>query len=209
MILSISAMMAYLVEHMMMKSEVAEADLTILITTIDGDQISFNGPYMQAPRASYETLLLLLLAENELKESSTNAVYVSEFEDFMRQKISDELMGETIIIEACQSLTEIKKKSTTGGCQFLGRRLISWQCKKQTIMANSTTEAEYVAAANCCRQVLWIQNQMMDYGFNFMNTKIHIDNESTICIVKNPVYHQDQSTLRFDITSLRDAIRKD
>ncbi|GKG03868.1 uncharacterized mitochondrial protein-like protein, partial [Tanacetum coccineum] len=35
------------------------------------------------------------------------------------------------------------RKSTTGGCQFLGRRLISWQCKKQTIMANSTTEAEY------------------------------------------------------------------
>ncbi|GJV75545.1 hypothetical protein Tco_1507129 [Tanacetum coccineum] len=39
-------------------------------------------------------------------------------------------------------------KSTTGGCQFLGKRLISWQCKKQTIVANSTTEAEYVAAAN-------------------------------------------------------------
>ncbi|GJX32579.1 reverse transcriptase domain-containing protein [Tanacetum coccineum] len=39
-------------------------------------------------------------------------------------------------------------------------------------------EAEYVAAANCCGQVLWIQNQMLDYGFNFMNTKIYIDNES-------------------------------
>ncbi|GJS33861.1 putative ribonuclease H-like domain-containing protein [Tanacetum coccineum] len=64
----------------------------------------------------------------------------------------------------------LDKKSTTGGCQFLGRRLISWQCKKQTIVANSTTEAEYVAAANCCGQVLWIQNQMMDYGFNFHNT---------------------------------------
>ncbi|GJT36113.1 hypothetical protein Tco_0926532 [Tanacetum coccineum] len=37
--------------------------------------------------------------------------------------------------------------------------------------------------------VLWVQNQLLDYGFNFMNTKIHIDNESTICIVKNPVYH--------------------
>ncbi|GJT58802.1 putative ribonuclease H-like domain-containing protein [Tanacetum coccineum] len=83
----------------------------------------------------------------------------------------------------------LDRKSTTGGCQFLGRRLISWQCKKQTIVANSTTEAEYVAAAHCCGQVLWIQNQMMDYGFNFMNTKIHIDNESTICVVKNPVYH--------------------
>ncbi|GJV26871.1 putative ribonuclease H-like domain-containing protein [Tanacetum coccineum] len=44
----------------------------------------------------------------------------------------------------------------------------------------STTGAEYVAAANCCGQVLWIQNQMLDYGFNFMNTKIHIDNEGTI-----------------------------
>ncbi|GJV86159.1 putative ribonuclease H-like domain-containing protein [Tanacetum coccineum] len=40
------------------------------------------------------------------------------------------------------------RKSTTGGCQFLGRRLISWQCKKQTIMATSSTEAKYVAAAN-------------------------------------------------------------
>nr|GEW50447.1 hypothetical protein [Tanacetum cinerariifolium] len=40
------------------------------------------------------------------------------------------------------------RKSTTGGCQFLGRRLILWQCKKQTIMATSTTEAEYVAAAS-------------------------------------------------------------
>ncbi|GJZ89064.1 putative ribonuclease H-like domain-containing protein [Tanacetum coccineum] len=48
----------------------------------------------------------------------------------------------------------LDKKSTTGGCQFLGRRLISWQCKKQTIVANSTTEAKYVAAANCCGQVL-------------------------------------------------------
>nr|GEV18951.1 hypothetical protein [Tanacetum cinerariifolium] len=46
------------------------------------------------------------------------------------------------------------RKSTTGGCQFLGRRLISWQFKKQTIMATSTTEAEYVAAASCCGQVL-------------------------------------------------------
>ncbi|GJU04981.1 putative ribonuclease H-like domain-containing protein [Tanacetum coccineum] len=55
-------------------------------------------------------------------------------------------------------------KSTTGGCQFLGCRLISWQCKKQTVVANSTTEAEYVAASSCCGQVLWIQTQLLDYG---------------------------------------------
>ncbi|GKE46079.1 hypothetical protein Tco_1477337 [Tanacetum coccineum] len=74
----------------------------------------------------------------------------------------------------------LDRKSIIGGCQFLGKKLISWQCKKQTIVANSTTEVEYVAAANCYGQVLLIQNQVLDYGFNCMNTKIHIDNESTI-----------------------------
>ncbi|GJT00948.1 ribonuclease H-like domain-containing protein [Tanacetum coccineum] len=43
----------------------------------------------------------------------------------------------------------LNRKSTTRGCQFFGKRLISWQCKKQTIVANSNTEAEYVVAANC------------------------------------------------------------
>ncbi|GJX97962.1 putative reverse transcriptase domain-containing protein [Tanacetum coccineum] len=49
-----------------------------------------------------------------------------------------------------QALSRGVTKSTTGGCQFLGNRLISWQCKKQTVVATSTTEAEYVAAASCC-----------------------------------------------------------
>nr|GEV57795.1 hypothetical protein [Tanacetum cinerariifolium] len=44
----------------------------------------------------------------------------------------------------------LNRKSTTGGCQFLGCRLISWQCKKQTVVATSSTKAEYVAAASCC-----------------------------------------------------------
>ncbi|GJV44156.1 hypothetical protein Tco_1428692 [Tanacetum coccineum] len=46
----------------------------------------------------------------------------------------------------------LDKKSTIGGCQFLGCRLISWQCKKQTVVANSTTEAKYVAASSCYGQ---------------------------------------------------------
>ncbi|GJR38664.1 putative ribonuclease H-like domain-containing protein [Tanacetum coccineum] len=102
----------------------------------------------------------------------------------------------------------LDRKSTIGGCQFFGRRLISWQCKKQTIVANSTTKAEYVAAVNCCGQVLWIHNQMMDYGFNFMNTKIHIDNESTICIVKNPVYHSRTKHIEIRHHFIRDCYEK-
>ncbi|GJR17987.1 putative ribonuclease H-like domain-containing protein [Tanacetum coccineum] len=74
----------------------------------------------------------------------------------------------------------LDKKSTTGGCQFLGSRLISWQCKKQTVVANSTTEAEYVAAASCCGQTKHIK-----IGHHFIRDsnekkliqmiKIHID----------------------------------
>ncbi|GJU66394.1 putative ribonuclease H-like domain-containing protein [Tanacetum coccineum] len=75
-------------------------------------------------------------------------------------------------------------------------------------LATSTTEAEYVVAASCCGQVLWIQNQMLDYGFNFMNTKIYIDNESTICIVKNLVYHFKTKHIAIRHHFIRDAYEK-
>ncbi|GJU22074.1 putative ribonuclease H-like domain-containing protein [Tanacetum coccineum] len=97
------------------------------------------------------------------------------------------------------------RRSTSGGCQYLGRRLVSWQCKKQTIVAISSTEAEYVAAASCCAQVLWMQNQLLDYGFNFMNTEIHIDNESTICIVRNPVFHSKTKHIQIRHHFIRDC----
>ncbi|GKD17650.1 hypothetical protein Tco_1206808, partial [Tanacetum coccineum] len=117
----------------------------------------------------------------------------------------------TFAVCACASDyagASLDRKSTTGGCQFLGKRLISWQCKKETIVANSTTEAEYVAAANCCGQVLWIQNKMLDYGFNFMNTKIYIDNESTICIVKNPKFHAKTKHIKIRHHFIRDSYEK-
>ncbi|GJT31033.1 putative ribonuclease H-like domain-containing protein [Tanacetum coccineum] len=102
----------------------------------------------------------------------------------------------------------LDKKSTTGGCQFIGCRLISWQWKKQTVVVNSTTKAEYIAASNYCRQVLWIQNQLLDYGYNFMQTKIHIDNESTICIVKNPVFHSKTKHIEIRHHFIRDSNKK-
>ncbi|GJT71968.1 putative ribonuclease H-like domain-containing protein [Tanacetum coccineum] len=102
----------------------------------------------------------------------------------------------------------LDRKSTTGGCQFLRRRLISCQCKKQTIVANSNTEAEYVATNSCYGQVLWIQNQMLDYGYNFMNTKIFIDNESTIGIVKNLVFHSKTKHIEIRHHFIRDSDEK-
>ncbi|GJT30197.1 putative ribonuclease H-like domain-containing protein [Tanacetum coccineum] len=102
----------------------------------------------------------------------------------------------------------IDKKSTTGGCQFLCCRLISWQCKKQTIVANSTTKAEYIAASKCYGLVLWLQNQLLDYGYNFMKIKIHVDNESLICVVKNHVYHSKTKHIEIRHHFIRDSYEK-
>ncbi|GJY66447.1 hypothetical protein Tco_0468685, partial [Tanacetum coccineum] len=72
----------------------------------------------------------------------------------------------------------------------------------------STTGAEYVAVANCYGQVLWIQNQMLDYGFNFMNTKIYIDIKSTIYIMKNLVFHSKTKHIEIRHHFIRDSHEK-
>nr|GFA25993.1 hypothetical protein [Tanacetum cinerariifolium] len=80
-------------------------------------------------------------------------------------------------------------------------------CAGASLDRKSTTE-EYVAASNCYGQVLWIQNKMLDYGYNFMNTKIFIDNESTICIVKNLVFHSKNKHIEIRHHFIRDSNEK-
>ncbi|KAJ9567763.1 hypothetical protein OSB04_003729 [Centaurea solstitialis] len=102
----------------------------------------------------------------------------------------------------------LDRKSTSGGCQFLGGRLVSWQCKKQITVSQSTTEAEYIAASQCCSQVLWIQNQMQDYGLSFLQTPIYIDNNSAISIVNNPVKHSKTKHIEIKYHFIRDCNEK-
>nr|GEV40208.1 hypothetical protein [Tanacetum cinerariifolium] len=106
----------------------------------------------------------------------------------------------------------LDKKSTTGGCQFLRCRLISWQCKKQTVVANSAIEAEYVAASSCCGQVLWIQNQLLDYGHHIMRDsnekkliqmiKIHTDKNAADLLTKA----FDEGCLEYNEKATKDEI---
>ena len=79
------------------------------------------------------------------------------------------------------------RKSTTGMTHFLGSCLISWGSKQQNSVALSTAEAEYVAAASCCAQLLWIKQQLSDFGLKIEQVPIFCDNTSAINIAKNPI----------------------
>jgi hypothetical protein len=59
---------------------------------------------------------------------------------------------------------KVDRKSTSGGCQLLGRSLVSWTSKKQNSMALSTAKAEYISTGSYCAQLLWMKQTLLDYG---------------------------------------------
>jgi len=82
------------------------------------------------------------------------------------------------------------RKSTSGGAFFMGSRLVSWFSKKQSSISLSTAKEEYVAAASCCTQLLWMMQILQDFKTNCTQTiSILCDNTSAISVSKNPVMH--------------------
>nr|GEU41796.1 putative ribonuclease H-like domain-containing protein [Tanacetum cinerariifolium] len=95
----------------------------------------------------------------------------------------------------------LDRKSTTGGCQFLGKRLISWQCKKQTVVVNSTTKAEYVAAANCCRHMALVMNLEFKLDLKWRRCldwyEIEANDEIQVTVVGLTYYHNANFVISF------------
>nr|GEZ88010.1 retrovirus-related Pol polyprotein from transposon TNT 1-94 [Tanacetum cinerariifolium] len=81
------------------------------------------------------------------------------------------------------------RKSTSGGIQFLGDKLISWMLKKHNCIAMSLAEAEYVVLSTSYAQVMWMRTQLQDYGFNYNKIPLYYDSQSAIAISCNPVQH--------------------
>nr|GEU71998.1 hypothetical protein [Tanacetum cinerariifolium] len=99
----------------------------------------------------------------------------------------------------------LDRKSTTGGY-----RLIFWQCKKQTVVATSSTEAEYVAAACYCAQVLWVQNQLLDYGLTIDAVHLMLLGHKTSVSIKksNDVVRLQALIGRKKVIITKDTIRQ-
>jgi len=81
------------------------------------------------------------------------------------------------------------RKSTSGGCFYVGNNLVAWMSKKQASISLSTAEAEYIATGSCCTQLLWMKTLLGDYRFSQDTMIINCDNTSAINISKNPVQH--------------------
>jgi hypothetical protein len=66
---------------------------------------------------------------------------------------------------------------------------VSWSLKKQTFVALSTADAEYVATGQCCAQLLWMRQTLWDFGYNLSKVQLLYDNESAIRLANNPIEH--------------------
>lgn len=83
----------------------------------------------------------------------------------------------------------VDRNNTSCTCHRISSCLISWCSKKQNCVALSTAETEYIAAGLCCVQILWLKNQLSDFGIKCECVPIFCDNSSTISVTQNPIMH--------------------
>jgi hypothetical protein len=102
----------------------------------------------------------------------------------------------------------IDRKSTSDTCHFLESSLICWSSYKQSSVAQSTTEAEYVAASSCCSQILWIVHTMRDYREIYKSVPLMCDSFSVICLAQNPVFHRRAKYIKVRHHFLEDHVEK-
>ncbi|GJV27012.1 hypothetical protein Tco_1383460 [Tanacetum coccineum] len=88
------------------------------------------------------------------------------------------------------------RKSTSGIYTFVGSYLTSWFSKKQTDLAISTTEAEYVSAGKACQQALWMKQALIDYDIRLDDVPIICDNKGVIDLSKD--HFSGEQYVRYD-----------
>jgi hypothetical protein len=100
------------------------------------------------------------------------------------------------------------RKSTSGGCFFLGNNLISWFSKKQNSVALSTAEAEYIAAGSSCSQLVWMKQMLKEYNVEQDALTFYCDNLSAINISKNPIQHSRTKHIDIRHHFIRDLVEE-
>nr|GEW17893.1 retrovirus-related Pol polyprotein from transposon TNT 1-94 [Tanacetum cinerariifolium] len=104
--------------------------------------------------------------------------------------------------------SRLDKKSTGGICTFVGCCLTSWFSKKQTALAISTTEAEYVSIEKACQQALWMKQDLVDYDVRLDDVLIMYDNKVAVNLSKIPVQHTRTKYMKICHHFLHDNVQK-
>ena len=100
------------------------------------------------------------------------------------------------------------RKSTTGGCFYVGANLVAWMSKKKNSVFLSTAETEYIATGSCCLQLIWMKKVLIDYGISQDTMVLYCDNSSAINISKNSVQHSKTKHIVIMYHFIRDLIER-
>ncbi|KAL0556512.1 hypothetical protein IC582_005026 [Cucumis melo] len=100
------------------------------------------------------------------------------------------------------------RKSTYGGCFFVGNNLISRFSKKQNcVISLSTAEAEYISAGSACTQMVWMNNMLQEYGFIQETMTLYCDNMSCIDRSRNPVQHSGTKHIDISLHFIHELVK--
>ncbi len=98
-------------------------------------------------------------------------------------------------------------RSTGGYLIKMGTGAISWRSKLQPVVALSTTEAEYIAAVEAGKEMIWMRNILSEFGYKFTSpSTLNCDNQSAISVAKNPEHHGRMKHLDLRFYWLRDTV---
>jgi hypothetical protein len=90
----------------------------------------------------------------------------------------------------------------------LNGNLLSWHSKKQQVVALSSTEAEYVAAATATKELVWLQVLLSEIGYSIqMPCTIFSDNQSSIALSKNPRFHERSKHIKIKYHFLKEKVK--
>ena len=148
--------------------------------------------YLSAPRSTHYAAVLRIL--RYLKGTLFHDLFYSAQSPLMLRAFSDtDWAGDPT-----------DRRFTTGYCFLLSSSLISWQSKKQTFVAHSSTEVEYRALADTTSELLWLRWFLKDLGVSTSSaTPLYCDNQSVIHITHNDVFHEQTKHIEIDCHFIR------
>lgn len=150
---------------------------------------------------AFYTIKLAQQAANPSQEHLDKALYLLRYllatQDYAIVFDGSGNQGLTTHTDSDWASDPIKRRSQTGFFMTLASGMVCWASRAQKTVALSSTEAEYMALSDCCRQIMWIVNLFSELGWKMTQVPIFADNTGSIFIGSNPV--AERRTKHIDI----------